>query len=288
MTKKRSENVYRIILAVLSLLYFAALFKLLFVKNGIRTETNTWVFKPFKVLSEFGSGERSLKSVLVNYLGNVCLFFPLGLLLPAVFKKLTFWKTVLCGFVIIFLAEVLQYITKSGYADIDDVLTNMLGFVFGTLIYFYVLGGRKKTTLSYLLTLILVLAVSVLAFVFVVRAKPEMLPQGMVVQNGKIAGNSIEDYDVKTQIYKMSHGDVFVDKEIAEDKDGNKIEEPPKTYRFADTAVFVIAEDENGETKYSIKGIEEMIGEVESLEPVYVKLWLDDEEKCKMIMLDKE
>ncbi|MBO4897873.1 MAG: VanZ family protein [Clostridia bacterium] len=288
MTEKRSGIVFRIILAVLAVLYFAALFKLLFVKNGIRTDTDVLVFKPFRVLSEYRSGTRSLRSVLINYLGNTCLFLPLGLILPAVFNKLNFWKTVIVGLVIIAASETAQYITKSGYADIDDLLINTLGFVLGALIYFFVLGGRKKTTLSYLLTLVVVIAVSGLSYMFVVIAKPEILPQSMLVQNGKIAGNSIEDYSVKTQIYKMSHGDVFVDKEIAEDKDGNKIEEPPKTYRFADTAVFVIAEDVNGEMKYSVTGIEEMISEVENAEPVFVKLWLDGDGRCSMVMLEKE
>ena len=144
MKNKTSENILRFILAVVALLYIAVVIKILFVKNGVRTETNALVFKPFKVLAEYGSEERSLKSVFINYLGNICLFAPLGLLLPAVFKKLNFWKTAVIGLLLALLAETLQYFTASGYADIDDVLANTIGFILGAIIYFFVFDPEKK------------------------------------------------------------------------------------------------------------------------------------------------
>lgn len=67
---------------------------------------------------------------------NVCLFMPLGGLLPCVFPPLRkgAWKTVLICLVLSLCIEFVQYFTGR-IADADDVICNTLGGVFGRALY---------------------------------------------------------------------------------------------------------------------------------------------------------
>lgn len=67
---------------------------------------------------------------------NICLFMPLGGLLPCVFSRLHkgAWKTVLICLSLSLLIEFLQYFTGR-VADTDDVICNTLGGVFGRALY---------------------------------------------------------------------------------------------------------------------------------------------------------
>ena len=67
---------------------------------------------------------------------NVCLFMPLGALLPCVFDPLRkgAWKTVLICFVLSLCIEVAQYFAGR-VADADDLICNTLGGVFGRALY---------------------------------------------------------------------------------------------------------------------------------------------------------
>ena len=62
---------------------------------------------------------------------NIVLFIPLGFLLPYVWPKLNFWKTI---FISIFLSsciEGIQYVAQLGCCDIDDIINNTLGACIG-------------------------------------------------------------------------------------------------------------------------------------------------------------
>ena len=67
---------------------------------------------------------------------NVCLFMPLGGLLPCVFPPLRkgAWKTVLICLVLSLCIEFVQYFTER-IADADDAICNTLGGVFGRALY---------------------------------------------------------------------------------------------------------------------------------------------------------
>ena len=67
---------------------------------------------------------------------NVCLFIPLGGLLPCVFRPLRkgAWKTVLICLLLSLCIEFVQYFTGR-IADMDDVICNTLGGVFGRALY---------------------------------------------------------------------------------------------------------------------------------------------------------
>ncbi len=65
------------------------------------------------------------------FLGNILWFVPFGFLLPCIFQKSTFLKTILLGFAFSLAIESLQFVFKMGVFEIDDLLLNTFGTVLG-------------------------------------------------------------------------------------------------------------------------------------------------------------
>lgn len=62
---------------------------------------------------------------------NIILFIPFGFLLPYLWPKLNFYKTVLLSLIFSVLIEGFQYIAHLGCCDIDDVINDTLGTCIG-------------------------------------------------------------------------------------------------------------------------------------------------------------
>lgn len=81
---------------------------------------------------------------------NVLLFLPLGLSLPFCFSnriKHPVLVTIIFAFGLSIIVEVLQYIFKCGYSELDDVMLNTVGTACGTIAYFltrFVINMRQK------------------------------------------------------------------------------------------------------------------------------------------------
>ncbi|MHB8072809.1 VanZ family protein [Desulfosporosinus fructosivorans] len=82
--------------------------------------------------------------LLINLVGNIVAFMPMGFLLPLVFKR-TKRLTLIIPIALLtsITAEVCQYIFNVGGLDIDDVLLNTIGGVLGYLIYKFVASGTE-------------------------------------------------------------------------------------------------------------------------------------------------
>lgn len=67
---------------------------------------------------------------------NVLLFLPMGILLPAIFRKMNSWRNILTAAVLIPIGvEVTQMLFAGRLADIDDVIANFLGCMLGYVVY---------------------------------------------------------------------------------------------------------------------------------------------------------
>lgn len=66
---------------------------------------------------------------------NIVLFMPLGFLLPYVWPKLNFYKTLLLAFILSVAIEFTQYIAQLGCCDVDDVINNLIGTCLGYCCY---------------------------------------------------------------------------------------------------------------------------------------------------------
>lgn len=77
---------------------------------------------------------------VVNLVGNVVMFIPLGYFIPRVGKKCRrFFRCMLLVAVLILAVELLQLVTLLGSCDIDDLLLNILGAAMG-----YILWKKRK------------------------------------------------------------------------------------------------------------------------------------------------
>ena len=84
---------------------------------------------------------------LINIIGNITMFIPVGLAWPFCFKKLdTLGKTVLVGAGFPLFIEITQLPFYDRCSDVDDLILNTTGIFIGALVYFGVkrLKTRKK------------------------------------------------------------------------------------------------------------------------------------------------
>ena len=110
--------------------------------------------KPLDTLWRFGwvlrnsSDPAAIRHAVVNLVGNVVMFVPLGLLTPCIWEKLRkFWVHFLYMVLIIVAVEVLQLVTLLGSCDVDDLLLNLVGTGIGFLawkIADYLYGKNKN------------------------------------------------------------------------------------------------------------------------------------------------
>ena len=84
---------------------------------------------------------------LINIIGNITMFIPVGIVWPLCFKKLnTIGKTVLIGAGFPLFIEITQLPFYDRCSDIDDLILNTTGIAIGAIIYFSVkwLKNRKR------------------------------------------------------------------------------------------------------------------------------------------------
>lgn len=73
--------------------------------------------------------------MILDLIYNVILFMPLGVAMPIILRKANLWKTTLVGFCITFVIEVLVQPFIERDPNMDDLLCNTLGALFGYLLF---------------------------------------------------------------------------------------------------------------------------------------------------------
>ena len=69
--------------------------------------------------------------LMINFLGNICIFMPIGFIIPLLWSRFNrFWKVALIGFGISLFIETTQ-LTQARSTDIDDLWLNTLGSMIG-------------------------------------------------------------------------------------------------------------------------------------------------------------
>jgi glycopeptide antibiotics resistance protein len=88
---------------------------------------------PFATITNFFTkyieNNINLSIVVTNILGNIIAFAPFGIFLPILYKDKidNIKKFTLTMIIIVFIVECIQFITKSGTFDVDDIILNVLG-----------------------------------------------------------------------------------------------------------------------------------------------------------------
>ena len=76
------------------------------------------------------------REVLLNFIGNVAMFIPIGIVWPAVFRKLdSHGKVIAAGVGFSLCIEMLQLPFFDRVSDVDDLLLNSAGFLMGYGVY---------------------------------------------------------------------------------------------------------------------------------------------------------
>lgn len=143
---KQGENMSRrkkIYLAAF-IVYAAFMLWLLFFQRltfSDKGEINLFLI-PFSTTSEFirtiftSKDKAAVIHAVKNLFGNIILFIPLGIFLPALFKKLRkLFPFLLAVVLLITSVEVIQYVTGLGTCDIDDLILNTFGALIGFLLF---------------------------------------------------------------------------------------------------------------------------------------------------------
>jgi glycopeptide antibiotics resistance protein len=71
---------------------------------------------------------------LINIIGNIAVFMPIGFFSCLLWKKPSFWKALLSGLLTSLIIELAQYPLERG-TDIDDLWLNTLGALLGWAVY---------------------------------------------------------------------------------------------------------------------------------------------------------
>ena len=81
---------------------------------------------------------------IINIIGNIAMFIPVGIVLPICFRKLeNIKKTVFAGVGLILFIELTQLICPERHTDIDDLILNTSGVAIGACIIFAIRNSRK-------------------------------------------------------------------------------------------------------------------------------------------------
>ncbi|MFJ8457522.1 VanZ family protein [Lysinibacillus xylanilyticus] len=116
----------------------------LFDYSDWRLTTN---FVPFETILRYINYSQyfNLDIIIINLLGNLLIFTPMGFLLPLLSKKYRkAWSIICVGFFSSLAVETVQFIFRVGSADIDDLILNTLGAWLGYLVYKSILIKPKN------------------------------------------------------------------------------------------------------------------------------------------------
>lgn len=115
--------------------YTLFLLYLMFLGMGrFQYEDHQITIKPFFSTLEFIHNSIDPRSILIIVLGNIIMFIPFGFL-GWIFQPLEDLKTLLYSFVsTIIIVEALQYFTRMGIFEVDDIILNTFGVYLGWLL----------------------------------------------------------------------------------------------------------------------------------------------------------
>ncbi len=106
------------------------------------------------------------KTDLKDFLANVFLFIPMGLLIPFLKKEKPYISAALFGFAISLGFEILQIINCIGGLTYIDILSNSLGAILGAIAHFHLRGRVTEKQMETSLATCAVLCAMVVSFGF--------------------------------------------------------------------------------------------------------------------------
>lgn len=151
---KKNRHLYFMVFVVF-IIYLAALCYMLFFaesfgRGHIPDGFDKINLVPFREMQRFISKWETVGAVsaLLNTLGNVIGFIPLGIFVPILLKKTRrVWKQLLMGFAVSLAVETIQLVFDVGVFDVDDLILNTVGTIVGYALFrliVYMIGKRER------------------------------------------------------------------------------------------------------------------------------------------------
>lgn len=128
--RARSQHISFCLAAAMSVAYMVVVLSITVFSRG-PTDHDFNYFPPLWAYKAIMGGHPDSKGLLVQIIVNIFMLVPLGFMLPFVNRK----YPILIGIVCSLLVESMQYITKRGYFEIDDIVHNTIGILIGYLAY---------------------------------------------------------------------------------------------------------------------------------------------------------
>jgi glycopeptide antibiotics resistance protein len=138
------------LLKALFLIYCAALIYILFLHSRMRSGFYSFGIErfsrehfemcnvvPFRTIGTYLKRLRedsiNFNIVAVNIFGNLILFAPMGFFFCVLFgnRFRSVWKFLIAIIIMVIMAELIQFVTFMGAADVDDVILNVTGAAIG-------------------------------------------------------------------------------------------------------------------------------------------------------------
>ena len=108
-----------------------------------------------------------IKRTIVLDLLNGIVFVPFGMLITHFIKKHRVLKAVLICLFTSLLIELFQLITIIGSFMLNDLITNILGGLIGSILYILITKNKKYNVYNILLSLFLVLEIALFTYLFI-------------------------------------------------------------------------------------------------------------------------
>jgi len=133
----------RITLTIILIAYSAILIRVLVFKDlplirigSLRfkfggTHTGAANLLPFSTILPYLLGKKGWMIAVINLAGNIVLLAPIGFLVPFIYRKMTWKKSLALAVAAGFALEGMQAVFRVGIFDIDDVILNGLGVMIG-------------------------------------------------------------------------------------------------------------------------------------------------------------
>ena len=124
--------IFRKIYCIFIFPYTIFLLYLMFLGFGREQhEANIVRLLPFVSTILFVQNTTSWESIIINLFGNIIMFIPFGFLGWLNTKYFSFKKLIVDFLSVLIIVEILQYLTRLGVFDIDDLALNSLGVWIG-------------------------------------------------------------------------------------------------------------------------------------------------------------
>ena len=136
----------RLVFAFILVAYSAILIKIVVFKN-ILLQIGPLRFRvtargsgqanllPFKTILYYLRADHGQAMAIVNLLGNIALFVPVGFLVPFVYRTMMWQESIALGVAVGLTMEGMEMLFRVGIFDIDDVILNALGVMVGYLAF---------------------------------------------------------------------------------------------------------------------------------------------------------